>query len=119
MESKEEARKIARSEYNKMYYQQNKEKIIKRSIENQKIQYKQNPSYYNEYSKKYYENNKEYFRNWHKENAEYMKMCKRERYRNNNGREKSKNYQRVRRSVNCLPLDNKVIKYDTSLSIEI
>jgi len=111
----EEARKL----YNKMYYQANKEKIIKKSVERQKEYYKQNPNYYNAYSKRYYENNKEYFRNWHKENAEYMKMCKRERYRNNNGREKSKNYQRVKRSVNCLPLDNKLIKYDTSLSIEI
>ena len=119
MESKEEARKIARSEYNKQYYQANKEKIIKRSIENQKIQYKKNPNYYNEYSKKYYENNKEYFRNWHKENAEYMKMCKRERYRKKNGREKSRDYQRITRSVNCLPLNNQLIIYDTNLIVEI
>ena len=115
----EEKRKLNRKEYNKLYYQANKEKIIKRSIENQKIYYKQNPEYYHQYSRTYYENNKEYFKNWHKENAEYMKMCKKERYRNNNGREKSKNYQRVKRSVNCLPLDNKDIKFDTSLSIEI
>ena len=112
-------REQARKEYNKQYYQANKEKIIKASLERQKIYYKENPEYYNAYSRNYYANNIEYFKNWHKENAEYMKKYKKEFYRDFNGREKSKNYQRVKRSVNCLPLDNKVIKYDSSLVIEI
>ena len=114
-----EKQKENRKQYNKQYYQANKEKIIKRSVERQRIYYKENPEYYNEYSRNYYVNNIEYFKNWHKENAEYMKKCKRERYINNNGREKSKNYQRVKRSVNSLPLDNKLIVFDTSLSIDI
>ena len=114
---KDEKRKLSRKDYNKQYYQANKEKIIKRSIEKQRKYYKENPEYYNAYSSKYYANNKEYFQNWHKENAEYMKKCKRERYRNNNGKEKSKNYQRVKRSVNSLPLDNKLVVFDTNLDV--
>ena len=113
-----DARKIARKEYNKQYYQQNKEKIIKRSIENQKIYYKDHPEYYNAYSKKYYENNKEYFRNWHKTNKEYMKKYKKEFYRDCNGREKSRDYQRIKRSVNCLPLNDRTIQYNDKLIIE-
>ena len=118
MEQKDKLKEY-RKQYNKQYYQANREKIIKASVERQRIYYKENPEYYNEYSRNYYVNNIEYFKNWHKENAEYMKKCKRELYINNNGREKSKNYQRVKRSVNCLPLDNKMIMvFDNKLDVQ-
>ena len=46
-----EKQKENRKQYNKQYYQANKEKIIKRSVERQRIYYKENPEYYNEYSR--------------------------------------------------------------------
>jgi CRISPR/Cas system CMR subunit Cmr6 (Cas7 group RAMP superfamily) len=98
--------KLSRSEYNKQYYQANRENIIKRTAKRQKEYYKKHPEYYNEYSKNYYKNNLEYFKNWHKENKKYIK-------------EYTKNYKRIVRSVNCLPLDNKLIVYDTNLIVEI
>jgi len=113
-----ELQKLHRKEYNRKYYLENKEKIIKRSVENQTRYYKENPAYYNAYSKRYYEAHKDYFKIWHQENAEYMKQYKKEYYKTHNGKEYNKNYQRVKRSVNCLPLDNKVVVFDSKLDVQ-
>jgi hypothetical protein len=69
-----------RSEYNKWYYQQHKEKLIAKSTERQKQCYDKDKDYFRLYSQAYRKTHENYYREYYRTNKAKYKKYKKKYY---------------------------------------